>query len=672
MKRFKFIFAFILAALALGANAETSGLYAVGGFNNWDIANPAVFNYENGVYTLAIDFTSSDIFKISTVNTTGKENGWDDFDTGSLNTIAPVRLNTPVELVAGTGNITSPARKPLTVIVDLEKGTITLSDGGEPSTDYSGSLPVLYINTVDNAPIEGKEKYVIGSYWLDPVGLTDVEAIGSKDAPLPLQIKGRGNYTWIGFDKKPYRLKLDAKASFMGMKKSKHYALMAAADDRMGFLRNPVGYKASELLGLKWASDQRPVEVVLNGDYKGLYFLTENIRVDKDRVNIVEQPDLITNPDSITGGWLVEIDNYDADPHVTVTEHNFDYPIWFTYKTPEELSQAQEMYLFNEMSRINDLIYGDKNSPELWKHLDLDAAARFYLVQELTDNHESYHGSCYLHKEMGNDTKWTFGPVWDFGSAIWEKKQSSIADDANFHQVWIKELTKFPAFQEKVKEVWNEFAGEKLTSLYTYINDFATSISTACKYDAVRWPQYANADEMSKASQVKSLIGSYAAWLIDRYGNGNLTKYSISLTDHTLTPWENAYAYIFDPSAIGYTGTGNYQPLGPWPGTIMTKTQNGGTTRFELSFTSEYTLSDDARIIFNNNDGQQSGDLFFTNGENYNRNGGEFTGIGTITATPGNTPATYYNLQGHPVNHPLPGNIYIVRRGNTVTKILMK
>lgn len=354
-------------------------------------------------------------------------------------------LSTPGSTQGGSDNISSPVKKRLTVIVDLENGTITLSDGGSPSTDYSGTLPVLYVNTQDNAPILGKENYVKGSYWLDPLDLADVEAIGSKESPLPLQIRGRGNYTWIGFDKKPYRLKLDKKASFMGMKKSKHYALMAAADDQMGFLRNPIGYKISDMMGLAWASSQRPVEVVLNGNYIGLYFLTETIRVDADRVNIVEQPDLITDTDSITGGWLVEIDNYDSDPHVTVTEHQHDYPIWFTYKTPEELSEAQEMYLFNEMSRLNDLIYGDKNSDELWKHLDLDAAVQFYLVQELTDNSESYHGSCYLHKEMGNDKKWTFGPVWDFGSAIWSEKNSSIANDNNYHQVWIKELTKFPA-----------------------------------------------------------------------------------------------------------------------------------------------------------------------------------------------------------------------------------
>lgn len=94
MKHCKFILAFIMAVVALGVKAQSSGLYAVGGFNGWAIDSPAVFNYDNGVYTLDIDFTSSEIFKISTVNTTGKPDSWSDFDSGSLNPIAQIALNT--------------------------------------------------------------------------------------------------------------------------------------------------------------------------------------------------------------------------------------------------------------------------------------------------------------------------------------------------------------------------------------------------------------------------------------------------------------------------------------------------------------------------------------------------------------------------------------------------
>ena len=248
----------------------------------------------------------------------------------------------------------------------------------------SGTLPVLYILTENNAAITSKDDYINATYYLDNQGLSDYQSIGSKAEPLAMEIKGRGNYSWSGFDKKPYRIKLADKQPLLGMKKSKHFTLLAHADDsndRKGFMRNAVGFELSKLIGMTYTPDAKPLEVVLNGDYIGLYFLTENIRVDKDRVNIVEQEDEETDASAITGGWLVEIDNYDTDPHITITEGGDVYTMWITYKTPEVLSYQQEQYLTQQMLLIDGLVYGDKNSSELWNYLDMDALAKFYIVQ---------------------------------------------------------------------------------------------------------------------------------------------------------------------------------------------------------------------------------------------------------------------------------------------------
>ena len=93
------------------------------------------------------------------------------------------------------------------------------------SQSYSGTLPVLYINAEEE--VASKETYVKGTYYIDDLGLEGYSSLGSADNPLPLQIKGRGNYTWTGFEKKPYRLKFDSKQTPLGMKKSKHFALLA-------------------------------------------------------------------------------------------------------------------------------------------------------------------------------------------------------------------------------------------------------------------------------------------------------------------------------------------------------------------------------------------------------------------------------------------------------------
>ena len=404
--------------------------------------------------------------------------------------------------------------KRLSLLTSLVLFALTLS-----ATTYSGTLPVLFVNTDNGTDVVDKETYLTATYYLDPMGDSTVTAFGSAESPLALQIKGRGNWTWRGFEKKPYRLKLSSKAALLGLKANKHFALLAHADDPHGFMRNAVGFFLSERFGLPWTPKQRPVELVLNGDYRGLYFLTELIRVDKDRVNITEQPDLCTNADSITGGWLVEIDNYDTDPHVAITEGDGE-PIIFTYKKPEVLSQAQTDFLTAEMTRINRLVYGDKQSDSLWQYLDIDDLARFFLVQELTDNYESFHGSCYLHRKMGATEKWHFGPVWDFGSALNNSKTQPFYEGREHHNTWAPQLWKFPAFQAKLKELWEQYSVDFTTDLNAYLQDYVESIEGAVANDAERWKSkgYGNTDLAQDLQHVQQFMRDAALWESNRLG----------------------------------------------------------------------------------------------------------------------------------------------------------
>ena len=102
----------------------------------------------------------------------------------------------------------------------------------DPAEYLSNTLPVLYINTVDETPIVDRENYIDGDYYLDANGCGDYVSIGSAENPLPLVIRGRGNATWNA-PKKPYRLKLESKASLLGMPKSKHWILITAYADWM-------------------------------------------------------------------------------------------------------------------------------------------------------------------------------------------------------------------------------------------------------------------------------------------------------------------------------------------------------------------------------------------------------------------------------------------------------
>lgn len=235
---------------------------------------------------------------------------------------------------------------------------------------YSQTLPVMFIQTEDNKPILTKTEYINATYYIDPMGIEGIDPIGSVANPLPLQIRGRGNFTWGYFDKKPYRIKLEKKQALLGMKKSKHFALLAHADNDYAFFRNTVAFELSKRLDMPYTPAQQPLEVVLNGDYIGLYFLTETIRVDADRVNITEQLDGETNEELISGGWLVEIDNNKDANQIELTVDGTDLEwLWITYHSPEILSDEQKDYLYHQFESIKQAIYVKDKQSTKWEEL---------------------------------------------------------------------------------------------------------------------------------------------------------------------------------------------------------------------------------------------------------------------------------------------------------------
>lgn len=378
----------------------------------------------------------------------------------------------------------------------------------------SGTLPVLIINTENNTPVTDKENYISASYQIDAMGLDDVEEFEGN-----LQIRGRGNYTWDWFDKKPYRIKLEEKKPLLGFKKSKHFVLLAHADDDLGFLREPMGFKLSELAGLAWTPKQKPVELILNGDYRGLYFMVENIRIDKDRVNIfdMEEENPVTD---VTGGWLCELDNYEESPseQITIKEGNGDW-IRITHHSPELINAEQEKFLKQQMVALDKAFYiQDINSKEYENLIDLKSLVAFYVLQELMDGQESFHGSCYFHRDRGQDKKWIMGPVWDFGNTYMRGEGKLIYENPDWGQTWIDQIVKFKSFQEAYKTRFKEFLDKEYSHIVDYVKEYAEYIAPAAAVDAKRWPKYANKDTNESAIKILSLLKGRISFLGNRWG----------------------------------------------------------------------------------------------------------------------------------------------------------
>lgn len=549
----------------------------------------------------------------------------------------------------------------------------------------SGSLPILYITTdaaIIDKDLKDKE-YRKGTYWLDPNGDTSIEQVGSAEEPLSLEIKARGNYTRTGFSKKPYKLKLGTKEELMGLSKSKHFALLAHADDDKGYLKNFVGfYLGNEIFQSEnapkgiFTPKEKPVEVVINGNYRGLYFLTESIRVEKTRINIEELGDTISDPALISGGYVVELDNYPDDNQIVLNEGgNAQNLLRITPDTPELYSPLQRKFVKDQFQKMDDLIYS--KSDDLWKYMDLDMAARYYVVMEIIGHWEAYHGSTYLYRNRGEGQHWFFSPLWDCGNAFGTEtnKYFTNASANRFGNTWIGKMRENSTFLDKVKSTYRWFKGNKMGELENAITAYVKKIEAAAKQDHLRWEdaelpkQYndptnnnypTNPTAVIDNSNVVSIGESVKKYLRDRCNwlNGEWGEASSSATEPTWNNYEAAplpeYAkegyevpestkytvylkykdsssariWIWDSNEQHPSEIGNDYANRP----SMTKaTDKDGETYYYFSFSSDTLVPTGVKFTTDKGD---SGDLTYTNNKLYIYDGSNWTE--TLDWNPGN------------------------------------
>lgn len=354
-----------------------------------------------------------------------------------------------------------------------------------PATMVSGAIPVIYINTENNAPILDKVTLVNATCHIDCSMTDDFDDFGSIENPLELTIRGRGNSSWL-VDKKPYKLKFSKKQSLFGLPKSKHYALIAESKTigMMSFW----AFELARKLGMAWAPHLQAVELVLNNSYCGLYFMIETIRIEEGRVNIFEQDDENSDSETIPGGWLVEIDNY-IDDYQTTFNETPDKTVRITHHTPEILSEQQQTWFNDEFNDIfNRLENDDILSPTWPEKIDITSLARYFIVSEFLGNMDAYTGSFWWHKDLGENTKWVAGPVWDVGYVLDNREWVFNMRENPKHVHIIPNAIRYPVFLDEVKKEFAKLTPEFITQHYRDTEAFVKSYSDSFEADYVRWP----------------------------------------------------------------------------------------------------------------------------------------------------------------------------------------
>lgn len=385
----------------------------------------------------------------------------------------------------------------------------------------SGTLPVIYLNTKDSVTITSKNYYIEGELWIDD----ESQPLGSSEEPLPIEVKGRGNWSWNNSDKKPYKIKFATKQVPLGLDKSRHFVLLAHYHDFSGYLRNAMGFELSRQLKMPYTPTQVPVELVLNGDYVGLYFLCEKIRVEGGRVDIMEQADNEIIPDNVTGGWLLELAD---ESNKVIEQHQNNDPVnptfCFSSHSPEVLSQVQRDYIHDLICRADSCVYVTDKNDQGWEQiLDISTLARFYVIHEVMENVEAFSGSLFLYKDLGWDEKLKFGPVWDFDNSFYQRSTTGdhfIFDyDTHYPFLWIKEILKFPRFQQELRAVWREFCKNHVfDKVLDNARQWHSQLEGAEQQDRLRWHSYASNHTLENTQDFLDVITKKVAWLNTNWG----------------------------------------------------------------------------------------------------------------------------------------------------------
>ncbi len=385
----------------------------------------------------------------------------------------------PVEIDAAcavsVGGISSP------VSIDLSNPLTLTASVGEDSRTYSlvavfSDLPVVYVNT--SGPVLNKTD------WVKKSTMQIVNA-GDYDAVYTTSIRGRGNSTWA-YPKKPYAIKLDEKSSVLGMPKHKRWCLLANWMDRTN-IRNDIAFKIGSVFSaLEWTPQGRFVDLVYNGEMMGTYYLCEQIKVDKNRVNIDELKAGDVDESSVTGGYLLEFDEYFDEVYKFKT-WKLSLPV--NLKSPDEdVPDVQFSYIQNYVNNVEQKLAAKAPYSEIESLIDIDSYADWWLAYELIACDEPNHPkSAYMYKKRGG--KLYAGPLWDFDWGTFKAPARWLTK----YSLWYRYLFTYKEFKSRLKERWAEHKAQ-LAEVTDYIDSVAQAIRESSVYDCSLWPLNGSSD----------------------------------------------------------------------------------------------------------------------------------------------------------------------------------
>ena len=353
-----------------------------------------------------------------------------------------------------------------------------------PTSYYKPTdLPLMIIHTTSGQDPKTKNEKLQSYIYL--INNDDVE----------IQMSGlfrlRGNES-IKYEKKPYNIKFIDEVQPLDFKvKSRKWALMPNYGDKT-LVRNLLAFEISKIFEMEYTPECKPIYLMLNGEYKGLYNLCEYIDVLENQVNI---PTLTRNDNSeptISGGYLLEANGFAYLGSMFFNTRK-GVPVSIDYPDEDDITLEQIKYIKEKFDALENNIYSNNLT-----NIDHESFIKYFLIEELIGNAEAYW-SAYIYKNRSDD-KFYFGPIWDNELGFDNDyrvypincKKEYIFNFGLSAGTMEKLVTKIVQNEEiinKTKEIWSEISKDKLNTytLSKFIDSKVELIKEAKKYNFMRW-----------------------------------------------------------------------------------------------------------------------------------------------------------------------------------------
>lgn len=380
----------------------------------------------------------------------------------------------------------------------------------------SSNLPIVVIDTHGQAiPDEPKIAADMGIIYNGPGvrnNLTD--PFNHYNGKIAIEIRGSSSQQFpkkqYGFETKDAQGK-DLDVSLLNMPEESDWILSASYSDKT-LMRNVLAYKLANDMG-RYASRTQFCEVVLNGDYHGVYILMEKIKRDKNRVNISKMEPTDISGDALTGGYIIKIDKLEGSDTDGWYSTFLPYPgawqrIYYQYDTPKlkDLAPEQISYIKNFVFTFENLMtkpeYADPQNGYA-QYIDIDSFVDYFILNEISRNVDGYRLSTFMHKDRDSKGgKLKMGPAWDYDLAFgnadyyngamladWQV-DFRVPSDGFQIPFWWQKLMQDSTFTSRVYARWRELRANvlEISRVHAYLDSMAAYIDEAQKRNFARWP----------------------------------------------------------------------------------------------------------------------------------------------------------------------------------------